>query len=110
MGSDSSCGSSLGPFCSNFASASKGERPRVRDVFRRCWVSSGVRREYAEVLAWIQLLDRSFRSQSCLACSLTAPENMGCGVPGLGLGRRLLDFGPLGMGRGVFGLDIISWP
>ncbi len=50
-GSGASCGSSFAPCWRSLASASEGDRPRVSDVFSRCWVSSGVRREYAEVPA-----------------------------------------------------------
>ena len=50
-GSGFSCGSSFAPFWRSLASASEGDNPRVTDVFSRCWVSSGVRREYTEVPA-----------------------------------------------------------
>ena len=41
---------------------------------------------------------------------LTAPENIGCGVPGRGLRRPVFDFEPLGRSRGVLGRDMISLP
>lgn len=58
-GSGSSWGSSLGPSRRNLASASDGIRPRVREEFRRCSVSSGDRREYAEVPACVLNLSQS---------------------------------------------------